>query len=203
MSYVWENSRLGGTELLCLLAISDFADDKGVAYPSVATLSKKLRMSERNTHYLLGKLVDSGELTIERNSGPHGCNLYRVPVVQSLHLQGLQEGGCKVSRGGATGSARGVQPIAPEPSLNLKTIYSEGFADFWKAYPRKDARQPASKAWEKLNPTPSLAKQIISAVEQKKTSEQWRRGIVPHASTFLNQRRWEDEAPAPKPVSIV
>lgn len=113
MSYVWDHSKLGGTELLCLLAIADFADDQGTAYPSVATLAQKIRMSERNAHYLLTKLVDSGELQIARNAGPKGCNLFRVQCLQGgakIALQSLHRG--------AMDGAGGVQPIAPEPSLN-------------------------------------------------------------------------------------
>lgn len=114
MSSVWGSSRLGGTELLLMLAIADFANSEGVAYPSVATLAKKIRMSERNAHYLLRKLEESGELEIERNAGPKGCNLFRVKTLQGAEFAPVQP----VARGGATGSAKGVQPTAPEPSLN-------------------------------------------------------------------------------------
>jgi hypothetical protein len=34
---------------------------------------------------------------------------------------------------------------------------------------------------------------ILKAVEKHKQSKQWKDGIYPHASTWLNQRRWEDE----------
>lgn len=114
MSHVWSLSLLGGTELLLLLAIADFADNEGVAYPSVATLAKKIRMSERNTQYLLKKLEESGELEIQRNAGPKGCNLFRVKILRNASLAPVQP----IAPGGATGSAKGVQPIAPEPSLN-------------------------------------------------------------------------------------
>jgi uncharacterized phage protein (TIGR02220 family) len=114
MSRVWDSSRLGGTELLCLLAIADFANDDGVAYPSVATLAAKIRMSHRNTNYLLRKLEECGELQIERNAGPKGCNLFRVKSLQGANSAEVQS----TAPGGATGFPKGVQPIAPEPSLN-------------------------------------------------------------------------------------
>lgn len=114
MSLVWKESKLGGSELLCLLAIADFADDNGVAYPSVTTLSEKIRMSKRNTNYILKKLETSGELEIDRNKGRNGCNLFRVKTLQGAISAPLQP----VSQGGATGFPQGVQPIAPEPSLN-------------------------------------------------------------------------------------
>src|SRR5688572_3145672 len=101
MAHVWKNSKLGGTKLLCLLALADRADDDGIAYPSIKTLAEKIRMSERNTHYLLSKIEDSGELVIERSAGLRGCNLFRVQT-----LQGVQP----IAEGGAMDSAKGVQP---------------------------------------------------------------------------------------------
>lgn len=111
---VWRLSKHGGSELLCLLAIAEYADDSGVAYPSVATLAEKIRMCKRNTHYLLKSLEDSGELVIDRNKGRNGCNLYRVQTLQGAILAPVQP----VAQGGATDCAEGVQRIAPEPSLN-------------------------------------------------------------------------------------
>lgn len=90
MSRVWESSRLGGTKLLCLLAIADFANDQGMAFPSVATLATKIRMSERNTHYLLKEIEATGELEIQRNAGPKGCNLFIVKTLQGADIAGVQ-----------------------------------------------------------------------------------------------------------------
>ena len=48
MARVWDKSRHAGSELLMLLAIADFADDDGKAYPAVSTLATKCRMTGRN-----------------------------------------------------------------------------------------------------------------------------------------------------------
>ena len=111
MTNVWEKSRLGGTELLLMLAIADFANDSGVAFPSVPTLARKIRMSKRNTHYLLSKLEQSGELAVQRNKGPHGCNLYTVQILHGAIPAPVQ----LIALGGAMGSAQVVQPVAHEP----------------------------------------------------------------------------------------
>jgi hypothetical protein len=106
MANVWATSRMKGSALLLLLAIADHAhDDGGGAYPSVETLSVKIRMGERQTRALIGLLERSGELTVERNAGPRGCNLYTVRVsagVQTSHL--FQT------------APLGVRPTAPKPS---------------------------------------------------------------------------------------
>ena len=88
MSYIWEHSQTREGSLLVLLAIGDFSDDHGKAYPSVNTLAKKARLSIRQTQYCLKSLVDSGELGIEQNKGPHGCNLYRVQLLRGAITAG-------------------------------------------------------------------------------------------------------------------
>ena len=78
LSRVWDDSQHSGTELLMLLAIADFADDDGRAYPSVAKLAKKCRTTPRHANRLLAALRDSGELEIRLNAGEFGQNRYRI-----------------------------------------------------------------------------------------------------------------------------
>jgi hypothetical protein len=89
MAEVWGHSKLSGTDLLLLLAIADHVnDDTGVAFPGIASLAKKMRLSERQTRYLLRKLERSGELEIGYNAGPKRCNIYRVkPTAPCSTLQ--------------------------------------------------------------------------------------------------------------------
>lgn len=80
MARVWAESRHGGTDLLMMLAIADFADDDGNAYPSVPTLAEKCRTTSRHANRILSGLRASGELEIRVNEGPRGTNRYRVCV---------------------------------------------------------------------------------------------------------------------------
>lgn len=119
MTAVWEHSQHKGTELLLLLALADFAhDDGGGIYPKVDTMAKKIRMSERNTRYVLRKLEDSGELVAV---GPHqtGTTLYRIDLdrVGAKIAGGQRLPGQGPAPGGANGRTKGGQPIAPDPSL--------------------------------------------------------------------------------------
>jgi hypothetical protein len=68
---------------------------------------------------------------------------------------------------------------------------------FWSAYPRKVAKASAAKAFAKINPDDALLTRMLAALTAHVASEQWRRDdgrFVPHPATWLNQRRWEDEA---------
>jgi hypothetical protein len=68
-----------------------------------------------------------------------------------------------------------------------------GFDRFWAAYPRKQAKQAARRAWEKLRPAEDLLQAMLAAVARQRDSPQWRDGVIPHPATWLNGRRWEDE----------
>lgn len=87
MGLVWQSSSHSGTDLLMLLAIADFADDDGRAYPSVATLARKCRMTPRNVNHILPRLVLSGELSIKVGQGPRGTNLYRIDIARFVGLK--------------------------------------------------------------------------------------------------------------------
>jgi hypothetical protein len=122
MARVWADSKHGGTDLLMLLAIADFADDDGNAYPAVGTLAAKCRMKPRNATYILRALEVSGELQIRINEGPKGANRYRI-VLEALGVQraaGVQSSAPLQSLV-ATPAILGIQPLQPiadEPSLN-------------------------------------------------------------------------------------
>lgn len=65
---------------------------------------------------------------------------------------------------------------------------------FWDAYPRHEGKQKAIAAWDRLKPDDRLLTKMALGLARQLASEEWNRGIgIPHASTWLNQQRWEDE----------
>ena len=74
----------------------------------------------------------------------------------------------------------------------------ERFAAFWQYYPRGESKRAAISAWDKLRPDDALIDDIARALKRQMASEEWQRGVgIPYASTYLNQRRWEDEKHEP------
>ena len=105
--------------------------------------------------------------------------------ILDVHAQGGREGkGKRDTRHDAT---------ADEP----------GFAEFWSVYPNKKAKQDAVKAWSKLKPGELLQASILKAVRLQSQGEDWiKEGgrFIPHAATWLNGKRWTDEAGSPAPA---
>lgn len=105
----------------------------------------------------------------------------------------------------ANGMANDSSPLPlPLPSpLPEKTTTSakkngrergqDDFDAFWKAYPRKQGKGAARKAW--LKAKPNLAT-VLAAIASQRKSDQWVRDggqFIPQPATWLNQERWEDQ----------
>jgi len=94
-----------------------------------------------------------------------------------------------------TDAQRGKSRKGKESSKRVATRVDNDFEKFWAAYPRKDAKVQAEKAFAKLCPNEQLFADILAGIKRAETSEQWRKDegkFIPYASTWLNQSRWED-----------
>ena len=70
------------------------------------------------------------------------------------------------------------------------------FAEFWKAYPRKDDKKRAYAKFKAIKNVEKVFPDIMADVEAKKQSEQWNEKggkYIPMPSTYLNNERWNDE----------
>ena len=97
-----------------------------------------------------------------------------------------------------------VDPIDQKTKVNTKTntktnitVNSIGdFDSFWRFYPRKAGKEAARKAWLKLRPDVHIMQMIADNVKERVEKGEWRKdnqSFILHASTYLNQKRWEDE----------
>ena len=80
-------------------------------------------------------------------------------------------------------------------SLRLKK-WEMQFEKFYNAYPRKVKKQNVKKWFEKNKPSNELFSSMMNSLEQFRASNDWQKDggqFIPYPSTWLNQRRWEDE----------
>ena len=92
--------------------------------------------------------------------------------------------------------ARESNPIQSESESesNPNTSRASAFDTFWYAYPKKVGKGAAEKSFSKLST--ALLPQMLSAIDAQKKSDQWAKDngqFIPNPTTWLNQRRWEDE----------
>ena len=83
--------------------------------------------------------------------------------------------------------------LNPNPNPNPKHVH---FEEFWKEYPRKEARVKAEQAFKSLNPSEKLLEIILDDISSRKQSEAWQKDggkYIPLPATYLRGKRWEDE----------
>ena len=85
-----------------------------------------------------------------------------------------------------------VQPTNNHKPITINHTSIDQFEIFWKGYPKKTAKENAKKAWLKIKPNDELIAKITKAVKEQKLSERESQ-FIPHAATWLNAKRWEDE----------
>ena len=139
MSEVWQSSPLEGRALLVELALADFANDEGVCWPSIDTLSQKARCSESWVHQIIRDLRKRGRIKVHEGGGRNRPNVYQFtlnPVVTApFRGQNAGEKGALDAPLGANGAvdsaervqfddervqfeAERVHSTAPDPSLD-------------------------------------------------------------------------------------
>lgn len=92
--------------------------------------------------------------------------------------------------------AEGKPPPPRKKAASKPLAPPNGFDQFWAIYPRKVAKSAAERVWLKIAPDVQQTLLICSAVVQHAKSEAWTKdggAFIPHAATWLNGRRWEDD----------
>lgn len=100
--------------------------------------------------------------------------------------------------------ARSARVRVPRQTTEKATTEPDGFSAFWATYPRRVGRAKALAAYRKLAPDAALQAQMLEAIAVQAKSDQWTRdggAFVPHPTTWLHGRRWEDEVQPARPVS--
>lgn len=169
-----------------------FEIESGQFVTSLANIAEKARVSIKSVRSAIGRFEKLGFL--ENKSAKTGrlisirnWNSYQ----DSMGPLGKQVGIDRAKLGHLSKTGQGKKQL-----LNNQIDVESGFDIFWQGYPRKVGKQGALKAWIKLKPSCDLQKIIIEAVAFNKDSDQWQKDggrYIPHPSTWLNGRRWEDE----------
>ncbi len=205
------------TRKLLLVTIADHANADGCCWLKIETLQARAELRHaRHVHSHLRRLEADGVLLIERRPGR--TSLYRLArtpdatvtpdhtvtgdaaVTPPLTVQSPTPDGTVTQK-----KYLSTNEAPPRSSARSRTprreVASSTFAEFWRRYPRKVAKAAALKAWCRIAPSATDATTILAALDQQVRSTDWQRDegrFVPYPATWLNGRRWEDEA-APSP----
>lgn len=191
MSEVWRQSKAKGSGLLVLLAIADFCIDEGFSFPSVKTLSRKARLSHRQTQRAIKHLCHTTELRVLSGQGPHGTSLYQVTLCQGDKMSGVtpmaergdilrNEGVTRVSPNPSNHRTIIERPVTPHTSLEGETATEEWIIEQWRLLDG-GVVQPREI-------TPLLRTTIKSRIREHQTKTWWKENFFSliRESDFLN-----------------
>jgi len=90
--------------------------------------------------------------------------------------------------------AKRVNAIAAiQKELDRRSDDLKLFDEFYSAYPKKQNKPDAKKAWQQtIEARPSLSV-LISAILEQSKSKSWMEGYVPLPASWLRGHRWADE----------
>ncbi len=175
---------------------------------------------------LLKNLKDNGYIEVEviRDAGTNQVlqrkirTTNKMPVIDDPSPRNIGDPSSKKiedpppeKSGNSITSINNIPPIVPQGTSRRKNREAkkqpdhnpERFDRFWKAYPRGENKQGAIRAWDRLMPSDDLCDQMARSLRRQMRSEDWQKGIgIPHASTWINQRRWEDEVKLPMALAV-
>ncbi|EKO3894350.1 helix-turn-helix domain-containing protein [Vibrio metschnikovii] len=187
---------------LVLIKLADNANDQGECWPSYQYIADQCEISKRSVISHIDKLIKSGILRKEiRKGGVKGnsSNIYVIDfggagnslgVVQEIHPPSAGDS-LPPSAGAAPRTSHSLEPVI-EPKDHCAL-----FEKFWKSYPKKTNKQGALKSFnaaiKKQTLTPDeFTEMLISDVTERIKRNQFGFDRL-HATTYLNNERWNDE----------
>ena len=140
-------------------------------------------------------LSDSSECTLSESSE---CD---APTLSESSDSTLSESSGSVLANHQTHPERIIrheQPVKQPVKQPKKTQVCVEFDEFWKTYPRKIAKDEATKAWAKAIKLAD-AETIIAGAERYATAKATTEArYIKHPASWLNQKRWDDEPEQPQ-----
>lgn len=185
-----------------LWALMDSKPDGWTFYESA--LAKECKEGKEAISSGLDELVEAGWLRRSggREEGTHRFTAYDYELLVTRDGKAVTENPSRETRDGKPATSNteernkeeDIPPVVPQSPL--------GFDAFWQAYPLKVGKPKALASWNKQK-LEAISGDVLGGLDRWKRSSQWKRDggkFIPHPTTFLNQRRWED---SPEPERAV
>lgn len=188
--------------------ISSLTEADGYCWASNEYFQKNFGFSSRSVSRLISALADAGYIRVEDGESKkrkiyaginplhgQGANPDKNGRVDDVeHRQNCQGNPDKIVYHNNKEN-NNIPPIAPQGAC-VPDWKPERFAKFWEFYRPHECRgnrQRAIRAWERLKPDDDTLRAMGQGLKILMAAEEWERGIgIPHVSTFLNNRYWED-----------
>jgi hypothetical protein len=197
LTEVLDSAPFGGTKLLTLVVLADFANDDGECWPSIDTLAARARVGRRWVLRILDELEADGWVVRKPRRGR--ATVYFVSPVAGGGLQttgGVQATGGLQTTGGVAYRPRGgglqttQNPKEPRTSSSARAREADGLVTKW--------RTDAAKWIDRYTAVPTEAFLDEFEIKMRERREQ------PSTSMAINwaKREQENLAQHPQPSAL-
>lgn len=181
-----------------LVAMADYANEEGEAYPSIQTLNNKTSLNRKT---IIAGLMQLESLGYLKNTGKKVGRTNSISVWQITNpVEQSQKGDSLVSspKNGTSSSPKKGTPKQSqkrdiEPSVILTTSVTTrttvSFDDFYKIYPKKIKKKDSQAIWKKLTAEQrQAAKDGVESFTANKDIQ-----FIAAPDVYLRGERWNDE----------
>lgn len=194
---IWLDERLNALDKIILTEIDSLDNGDEHCHAGNDYLAQFCQCSASKVTKTISKLIELGYVQVHSFDGRvrrlRSCLVYCTPQDSKIYeaeQQNVRPINISIN-----------QSIKHTPRKSAKSVFTDGFDEFWAAYPKPVAKNRAAQSWAKLKPDEELRWRIIADIRRRMNGE-WRdidEKYIPYPATYLNQHRWEDEHPAPDP----
>lgn len=176
-------------ELGLLLIISSLCAEKGYCFASNEYLANIFNVPTQTISRKLKILVEKNYIKIDYDRSGAIVTNREIRLTKMLTAINKNVNGT-INKNVKDNNISNINNI----NNNNKEIYKERFEEFYKAYPKHLKKAEVEKWFYKNKPDETLFKTIMTQLEKFKDSKEWKQTqYIPYPSTWLNQKRWEDE----------
>lgn len=198
MSAIWERAPQKGAELLVLLALADWANDRGECDPSYNQLAEKARVDRRRAIRLVSKLIKDKALTVDEGQGfsfgkQGTSNL--ITVVAPPPPSGTETtggSGLCTTRGSGAGTTRGSGTRATHNGQQQRSTTTVNNTNT-PPPPTVQAGQPGDQVAESTVPTRGSGSATPSRAPRSTKTD---RSSSPEGDSEVRGGRWHPVAAA-------
>ena len=177
MNWASKQDCQNSTNKLILLMLANYLDENDSSFPSYRHLASLCSCTERTAMRAIDSLIQMGLIKKEERymkDGKQTSNRFILNRGDKIDTQGMTKS-------------------TPNTIRDIQRDYTEEFNQWWNLYPRRDgSKRKAFEIYKKIidkeisitdlyNVT-NRFKQLMKGKEEK---------FIPHATTWLNQRRFE------------
>lgn len=169
------------TSKLVLMILCNYANENNQSYPSEKHLGKIVGVSDRSIRRCIKQLSELGLLVVEQRIGT--SNLYTINMGMDTDVQTVR-----------TSTTNNTKVDTKVNNKETKDKYDQDFLEFWDVYPRKVNKSHTHTKWLSVVKKYQKKKLLVCAIrfanetKNNRTEERY----IPHPSTWLNQKRYED-----------